>query len=251
MRTRIGNLLIFAILLGCAQARSPVEIPDGTARTIVIADGEVGPPASDMSSWEASPPVMQAIASARSYWSAAEPGYKEEVHVMAAATGAFTRPDVEQQVVFYSMSNIPRGFPKRGLALVEGERLLHNFAFTGIYFDVWALPDIDGDGRDELVLGGSFGQGGQHTSGVTLLALGEEGLSDLGSVEVYNSACAAMAGYEWSNKARITVVPGSPIMIQSYSQSSCESETWEPTGEPEPLKLVPPEQNRFVDISQE
>lgn len=52
------------------------------------------------------------MASALRYWSASEPGYQEEVHVMAVANGAFTRPDAEQQAVLFSMSIVPRGFPR-------------------------------------------------------------------------------------------------------------------------------------------
>jgi hypothetical protein len=250
MRTCIRDLLVFAVLLGCAQARSPVESAAGTTTSpVIIADGQVGPPAADMSLWEASPAVKEAIASARSYWSALEPGYQEEVHVMAAATGAFTRPDVHQHAVFFSMSKVPRGFPKRGLALIEGERLLRNFAFVSLDDDVWALPDIDLDGRDELVFGGSFGMGGQVSSGVTLVVLEEGGLRDLWTATVYESACGA--GYEGSMSARIQVVPGSAIMIQRYIQPSCESETWQAAGEPERLELVPPEGSRYVEIPRE
>lgn len=240
MRACIGTLLVCGVLVGCAQTRSP----------IAIADGRLGPPSADVSKWEASLAVKQAIASARSHWSADEPGYDEAVHVMAAATGAFTRPDVEQHAVFYSMSNVPRGFPKRGLAILEGEQLVHNFAFVSLYDDVWALPDIDGDGHDELVFGGGFGMGGQMTSGVTLAAPGEAGLRDLWTAEIFNSACDAQAGYEGSTSARITVVPGSPIMVQHFSQESCESESWQPRGEPEPLTLIPPGESSYVDLLQ-
>ena len=79
----------------------------------------------------------------------------------------------------------------------------------------------------------------------------QEGLRDLWSATTYDSACDALAGYNWSNSARITVVPGSAIMIQRFSKSSCESETWQAEGEPEPLELAAPEENRYLDLSQE
>lgn len=233
------GLLVCAILVGCVHAQSPDE----------SAAGKPTKPADDLSRWEASAPVMQAIASARSYWSASEPGYEEEVHVLATTTGAFTRADAEQRAVLYGMSVVPRGFPKRGLALLEGDRLVRNIAFVLIAEDLRALRDFDGNGRDELVFEGGFGMGGQFSRGVTIAAFGEEGLVELGTASVYESACGTgREGMSGPTSAKISVVPGTGLVIQRSRQLSCESETWEPIGGPEPLVLVPSEENPFEDL---
>jgi hypothetical protein len=202
-----------------------------------------------VSPWDASPPVVQAIASARSYWSALDPDYEEEVHVLAAAAGAFTQPAVGQRAVLYSMSHWPRCCPKVGLAILEGDRLSRNIAFVGLAHDLWALPDFDGDGRDELVLAEMFMMGGQVSAGVTLVAFKDERLRELGGAGIFESSCGA--GREGAMAARLSVAPGFPVMIEHYSRPSCESESWQPVGEPEPLVFTPAEETPYTDIIQE
>jgi hypothetical protein len=242
----IAVVLLPAVL----WAADPIRAADGTDETaggtVEIVDGRTGRAGADVTPWERSPLVLQAIDSARSYWSALDPAYEEYVEVKGTATGAFTEPGVQQRAVLYLMSRIPRGFPKLGLAILEGDRLVRNIAFTSTAHTLWAVPDIDGDGRDEIVFAGMFMMGGQVTRGVTLASFGEDGVNELGSVVTYESACGA--GYEGSSAVRISVVRGSEIMIERFEQPSCESETWERVGEPEPLVLVPDERSSFADI---
>jgi hypothetical protein len=237
MRTWIPFSLMCTVLVGCAQAQSPVE----------IADGRTERPTADVSQWAAATPVLQAIDAARSYWQERDPNYEEEVRVLATATGAFTQPGVEQQAILYLMSLWPRCCPKIGLAILEGDQLIRNVAFESVVQDLWAVPDLDGDERDELVFDGTFGMGGQWSRSVTLVGFGEKGLRDLGSTSINDSACAA--GHAGSTAARLFVVPGSEIMIEHFSQPTCETETWERVGEPEPLSLTPPEESPYVDIA--
>ncbi len=39
-------------------------------------------------------------------------------------------------------------------------------------------------------------------------------------------------------------------MVQRFAKKSCESETWEAVGEPEPLELYPPREDRLVEITE-
>ena len=241
-------VLVLALLCGSVAIGSPPGTPEqGTPEKISVSGGGRSGPLPDLSDWEAMPAIRQAVAAARSYWSAQEPDYTEDVRVLATASGAFTRPGVEQHAVLYRMSLYPRGFPKKGLAVLEGERLVRNIAFTALHDDVWALPDVDGDGRYELVFAQGFMQGGQVSQGIRLAVFGEEGLQDLGMVDTYESACGA--GYEGSTSAEVWVVPGSPMMIQQYSQSSCEATEWEPQGEPAALELTSRDEALYEDIS--
>jgi hypothetical protein len=203
MRIRIRGILACAIMAGSAQVR--------------VSDAKAAAPADDGSQWATSAPVKQAIESARSYWSAEEPGYEEDVRVLSTTTGAFTASGVEQRAVLYRMGTVPRGFPKKGLAILEGDRLVRNIAFLQLSDSVEALSDFDGDGRDELVLEGGFGMGDPDAPGPT--------------------------------SSRISLAPDSGLQIQHFSKATCESETWEPVGEPEPLVLEPPDKKPFVDIS--
>jgi hypothetical protein len=192
---------------------------------------------------------MQAIASARGHWSVQEPGYPEDVRVLATTTGAFTRPNVEQQAVLYRMSRYPRGFPKKGIAIIEGDRLVRNIGFVLLAETIRTLADFDGDGLDELAFESEFMMGGQESRAVTIAAFVETGLTELGSVSTYESICGSgREGVAGPAMAKLSVVPGSGLMIERFSKSSCESNTWEPTGKPEALTLSRPEENPFKDI---
>jgi hypothetical protein len=264
MRPFAANLVVYTVLIGCAQGQSPIQAAEDPS-PIVIVEGRTGmaepsgdspdkpaEPAADGSRWETSPPVLQAIAAARSYWSTENPVYEERLRVWPSASGAFTRPGVEQQAVLFMMSPIPRGFPSMGLAILEGDRLVRTIAFATLAQTVRAIPDLDGDGRDELAFSGMFVGQGTVAHGVTLAAFVEEGLDDFGRASIYESSCGAGYGDTGALAARLSVVPGSEIMIEHYRQPSCDSETWEPVGEPEPLEPIPVERKTvYTEISLE
>lgn len=237
MRTRTVCLFMCAALVGGVQAQSPVE----------IADGRTARPEADVSSWEGASSVLQALDAARKYWLARDASYEEEVRVLATATGAFTTPGVEQQGVLYVMSLWPRCCPKTGLAILEGDQLVRNVAFESVVQDLWAIPDLDGDGRNELVFDGTFGMGGQWSRSVTLVGFGEAGLRDLAGAMINDDACAA--GVEGATAARLSFVPGAEIMVEHFSKTTCEAETWDIAGNPEPLPLTPAQVSSYVDIA--
>jgi len=247
MRTCALKLVVYTALIGCALGSSLIQAAEDPAPVVIVegrtgvdtpSGGSPGAPAADGSRWETSPPVLQAIAAARSYWSAKDPNYREKLRVWGFASGAFTRPDVEQHAVLFMMSNIPRSWPPMGLAIVEGDRLVRNIAFVTIAQSVRALPDIDSDGLDELAFGGMFMGQGMVTEGVTLAAFGDVGLDDFGKATTFESACGAGYGDTGAFAARLSVVPGAEIIVEQYRQPSCDSETWEPVGEPEPLQPI-------------
>lgn len=199
-----------------------------------------------MSRWEKFPAVLAALASARRYWSAQDPGYKEEVHVRSVTTGAFTQPGVQQRAVLYMMSNTPRCCPKLGLAIVQDGQLVRNIGFEFFAHAVGALPDFDRDGRDEIALEGMFMMGGQVSQSIALAAFGADGVDDLGHTSIFEDACGA--GYEGSWAARLLFVPGSGMMVESYSRPTCDSKEWQLTKGPEPITLDRDKGTTFRDI---
>ncbi|MBX3297831.1 MAG: hypothetical protein KF736_00040 [Acidobacteria bacterium] len=74
--------------------------------------------------------------------------------------GSFTRRDAKETLVFYQYCQTGNGFGWAGIAIIEGERIVGNWiAEAGWTVDVRLVPDIDGDGLDEVVLVYS---GGMH-----------------------------------------------------------------------------------------
>lgn len=233
---RYAFVLLAFCLAGCARAQDPA---DGTA-LVEIADGRAertlsGGSDADVAAWENHAALRQAMATARAHWQAQDAEYEEDARVLAVAEGAFTAPGAEQQAVLYLMSLWPRCCPKIGLAVIEGDRLVRNVAFEAVAQDLAAVPDLDGDGLDELATSGVFGMGGSVSGSVTILALTPGGVREWGSTPVLEDACAAMR--DGSMAWRVAARPGPAFTAERYTQASCEAGTWAPDGAAEPLDL--------------
>ncbi|NNF57109.1 MAG: hypothetical protein HKN04_02610 [Rhodothermaceae bacterium] len=237
----VAAVWVSVVFLGCAQAQTPIEIADGRA--------ERTGPAADLSVWEERAAFGQAARVARAYWQGRDTGFEEERRVLAVAEGAFTRPEAEQHAILFAMSLWPRCCPKMGLVVIEQGQLVHHVAFEDIAQDLMAVPDLDGDGRDELATLGWFGMGGQMSQSLALLAFSDDGLSGWGGTQLSNSACAA--GQSGTTAARVLALPGPEFLVEHYTQASCEEPTWQPVGEAEPLHLVPPEESPYVELPTE
>jgi hypothetical protein len=88
--------------------------------------------------------------------------------------------------------------------------------------------------------------GGQWSRSVTLLSFGDEILFDLGSISINDDSCAA--GHAGSTAARVTALPGPAFTIERFTKATCEAETWEPAGEPEPFEFTAPTESPYVNL---
>ena len=251
MRSTLVLTLFTAVLFGCANAQTPDEAASAAAAAddatpVVIADGTEPAEWVDLSGWT-SPALEPAYAAARAHWQAQDPAYEEEMRVMAVAEGAFTEAGASQQAVLYLMSLWPRCCPKLGIAIIQDGALVRNVAFEASDQDLAAVPDLDGDGRNELVLIGSFGMGGQETTSMTLVSFADAGLRTWGGTSIQDSACAAMQ--EGGTAARISAVPGPAFTIEHFTMVSCDSGEWQPAGAPEPFEFTPPDEETSVELS--
>ena len=248
MRIPFVLLLLSATAVGCADARTPDDAEPATdalaatdaaaADTIVIADGRVFAEAEDVSDWDGRAPVQAAFAAARAHWQAQDPSYEEETQVMAVAEGSFSQPGVSQYAALYLMSSWPRCCPKMGIAVVQDGELVRNVAFESPAHGLAAIPDLDGDGLDELAITGSFGMGGENMTSVTLVSLADSGLRTWGGETIQYDACAAMQ--EGGEASRITAVAGPAFTIERFALASCETGEYEAGGPPEPFEFTAP-----------
>jgi hypothetical protein len=250
VRSPFALAVFSAALVGCANAQTPDEAASVSAAPsdttpVVIADGTALGEYVDLSAWT-SPAMPQAVAAARAHWQAQDPDYEEEVMVMAVAEGAFSEPGASQQAVLYLMSLWPRCCPKMGIAVIEDGALVRNVAFEAPAQGLTAIPDLDGDGRDELAVTGSFGMGGENSSSVTLVSLADSGLRTWGGEMIRYDSCAAMQ--EGGMAVRITAVPGPRFTIERFELASCETGEWQPGGPPEPFEFPAPGDETSVEL---
>lgn len=238
MRTSLASAALWVALSGFAAAQTPIQLADGRGLDLP----------SDATVW--AEPVLppEASAAARTYWQARDADYEEDLRILAAAAGAFTRGGADQQAVLYVMSLWPRCCPKMGLAIVEDGRLVRNVAFEGIAQELSAVPDLDADGRDELVYVGEFGMGGQTSRTLTLVTFDDAGLVERGSTSIYDGTCATGRPDAQSEAARVLALPGPTFTVERYAQASCEVATWEPLGPPEPVDLYAPSGVAYAEL---
>lgn len=253
---RTGLLLAFltTVAFGCANAQDPgggaapgeAGAVGTAADTILIADGRSWGEAADVSDWATRAPVQQAMAAARGHWQAQDPDYEEETHVMAVAEGSFTGSGAPQQAVLYLMSLWPRCCPRMGIAVVEDGALVRNVGFEAPAQKLTAVPDLDGDGRDELVMVGSFGMGGENSTSATLVSLADSGFRTWGGSMIQYDSCAGSGSGGMA--ARITALPGPAFSIENYELVSCDSGEYRLGSGPEPLEFPPPGEEMSVEL---
>lgn len=258
MTVRQLALLALLPLSACADAQTPTREAahaSSSSESIVVVDGweDEAPADADWTSWVERPAVRAAIVGAREHWTAQDPGYEEEVRVLSVAEGSFTQPGVSEHAVLYLMGLWPRCCPKVGLAIVDGAlgsdpRLVRNVAFEGTVQQARAVPDLDGDGRNELVLVGQFGMGGYTSGSATLVAFGTDGFADRGTVGVYEGGCAA--GRAEETATRVLATPGDPpaFTSETYTRTGCGGGAWTLASGPESLSLTPPQESSYVDL---
>ncbi len=223
---------------GCAGAPPPV----------VLADGREDVQWPDLSDWAARPTLQAVAGAARTYWSGRDPSFEEEFYVMAVAHGSFTEPGAGQDAVLYLMSSWPRCCPKMGLAILEGEHVVRNIAFEDVQQRLSASPDLDGDGLDELVFVGSFGMGGDESTGMTLASFKAGQLTPVAFASIAETSCAA--GGTLETAARISALPGPELIVERY-EATCERtdrDDWLLVGGPEPLAFESPTENPYVEV---
>jgi hypothetical protein len=250
VRSSFVLTLLSAALFACANAQTPDEGAPASAAPsdttpVVIADGSVAAEYVDLSAWT-SPALPQAVAAARAHWQAQDPSYEEEVRVMSVAEGTFTGSGANQEAVLYLMSLWPRCCPKMGIAVIEDGALVRNVAFEAPAQDLAAVPDLDGDGKDELAVTGSFGMGGENSTSVTLVSLADSGLRTWGGSMIGYDSCAGSGSGGMA--ARITAVPGPEFSIENYELVSCDSGEFRLGSGPEPLEFPPPGEEMSVEL---
>lgn len=135
-----------------------------------------------------------ALPAARRRWAGTEDNCAEGFQVEDAAAGAFTRAGARQRAFLYTYCRPSRVLALGGITIVEGGRVVAHVLRDGIEHSIYAIADVDRNGRHEMVLvDGSTNQG--HTwQRATLLELepGGRALRSLGTFWVRDDDCGTL-----------------------------------------------------------
>ena len=246
-------VLLVLALAACSTeppgTRVPVRVPSrepegidsgGTPDPVEVADGRVLDDASpDVVAGVTA--VVDAVEAARDHWQRAEPdGSAWTMEVVATADGSFTGRGAAQTAVLYSVGWAPPARPLGGLLVLDDGAVVRNVTVEG-GASLRALPDVDGDGRDELAIGGGGTNMGETVRSVLVAELAPGGLDAWGRAFVYHDDCGAAA--RGAEATRLVVRPGARPTFEAErfeAPGACAGdETWRPAGSREPVRLEP------------
>lgn len=268
LRTAMTRLVLILSVLLSACPMAPAERPSDTAGSapeeqaearddapaarepVLVVDGRDIAEQDVDGAWERAPAVAAALGAARRHWESQNDDVSWAPGVAGVARGAFTQPGADQTAVLYTVGWSGHCCTFGGLAIVQDGRLVRNVALAYGGFGLRALPDVDGDGRDEVVfVGGGTGQGHTETS-VFIEEVAEAGMERWGQAVVYEDDCG-MDG-SGASATRLTVEPGpTPAFFAERFENggACAGAgAWTPAGPRASVTLDEPFGDAGVDL---
>lgn len=160
------------------------------------------------------------------------------LNIVGVADGSFTKAGAKQRAIVYELCQTGNGFANNGIAVVEGDKIVAHFAVEGGWnLEATRVPDLNGDGRDELAIetGGGMHQGYTGSS-VTVLELSETAAKEVGVFVVYTNECeSGPVGKYCDRSYKLTAKPGTrpTFFAQKYlNRGTDEKPRWIVAGKP-------------------
>lgn len=205
---RAVSLVVFISLLGEAEngaAQNLRAVYDGRADT----SRNTTPSSSDVQLVR-----RYALPKARRFWRGND-ACTESFEVVGVASGSFTKPDTEQRAVLYRFCVTGHNFANNGIAIIEGGSMVAHIVYDGGEdYSIGALPDINGNGLSEIILGNGSTNQGYTTSVVILIEASTGVVKRWGIADVYQDNCGTLEQCEMT-AYKISVKPGAtPIFYR-------------------------------------
>lgn len=243
------------ILLGCcifAMSAAPAARVQ-TARTMVRAyDPRRAVPDRPMPKADSLLLQRVVLPEARRHWAESEDREMEEFVEECGegfqlwggpAEGSFTRPGARQRAYLYWYCNVSRVMGGLGgIAVVEDGRVAAHVPFPTTAYGLEAVPDLDGDGRSEMMMeDGDYGQGiGFYVASFASVAPGGRELRWLGTYDIGGDDCGTVRDRVRREGVALLVRPGPrPRFFRQRLVGTCDdSPRWSPRGRLEPAVTV-------------
>jgi len=169
-----------------------------------------------------------ALPKARRFWRG-NAGCDESFEVIGVASGSFTKTNTEQRAVLYRFCVTGHNFASNGIAIIEGGSMVAHIVYDGGEdYSIGALPDINGNGLSEIILGDGSTNQGYTTSVAILIEATPRVVKRWGIADVYEDNCGTMDECEMT-AYKISVKPGpTPIFYREAYKK--RNERWTKAG---------------------
>jgi hypothetical protein len=126
------------------------------------------------------------------------------------ARGSFTKPNSDQKAILYRYCETGHNFALNGIAVIENDRVVSHLVYEGARDNaIRALPDIDGNGRSEILIGSGGTNQGVTWETVTMIELSDTtALTKFGHTEVLSDDCGFDEKKGSATAYRLSVKPG-------------------------------------------
>lgn len=152
----------------------------------------------------------------------------DDFTVLDVASGSFTTMNTRQIAYLYTYCWSSHADVLQGLAIFQGNKAVAHYLFHDHYSTVRTLKDLNLNGRDELLLRGSFmGQG--YTEGWVNIAEVGHDVRFLGQLDFkhlpqpYSDNCGAVEKGTWESIVIRGVAGSPPSMTQQQLKGRCSN----------------------------
>lgn len=223
-------IVILSVLAPLPACAAPTQVFDGRsdAPTRKISDAE-------------SKSVQAAVSpAAKKRWK----DYEDAFEIKSSCEGSFTQKGTKQIAYVYSWCETGHSIGMSGLAITEKGKQVAHFGWEGGgEYDIVPLPDLDGDGLDEIaIVGGSTNQG-YTVSSIAVIGISAGAVKKYGRFQTYEDNSGTVeknpTTFAWSITSDVPAA--APAFVgQKFKQVG---KTWTKSGK---SAKYPPEKDEIV-----
>ena len=124
--------------------------------------------------------------------------------------GSFTKPESDQKAILYRYCSTGHNTALNGIAVIENDRVVSHIAYEGGWDNaIGSLPDINGNGRSEILVASGGTNQGETWGSVSILELSDSiVVTKFGHTTTYSDDCGKGGKTCKSEAYRLSVKPG-------------------------------------------
>jgi len=160
---------------------------------------------------------------AKRFWDKRADQCDEELEVIDAAQGSFTKPKSNQKAILYRYCTTGHNFALNGIAVIEDGQLAAHYVYDGAWDNaIGALSDIDGNGLSEILIATGGTNQGITWGVISIIELSEKGARKFGATDTYSDNCVAQEkGKASAYKLYVKTGSAPAFQRETFISSAC------------------------------